>query len=151
MEKIKEDLTQPRFEVRRRATPMEPFMKMIKFPGSNIMHFDPDDDLIEKYKEEIDYIEEEVIQKDPQLANKLGGLWQKDFCGICYRSKANAVFMPCRHCEVCSRCAVRSTKFNGLCPFCRNVIFTLIFSLENRKSYLLQKKHESLEAYLRRV
>jgi hypothetical protein len=44
-----------------------------------------------------------------------------DTCGICYKNKVNAVFLDCNHCEVCSKCAYRSTKINGLCPFCRNV------------------------------
>lgn len=120
MEKIKEDLTQPRFEVRR-ITPNQPFIKMIKFPGSNFMHFEPTQELFKEYLQEIKIVEERIHDKMHEEADFLGGIWRKDLCGICYRSKANAVFLPCNHCEICSSCAVRSTKFNGLCPFCRGV------------------------------
>lgn len=101
---------------------------MLKLKNSNVMHFEPNYELIKNFREEKELEREARKNKKPSEGN---GLEEEDedetgdTCGICYKNKVNAVFLNCNHCEVCSKCAYRSTKVNGLCPFCRNVSFAL--------------------------
>ena len=86
------------------------------------MHFDPNYEIIKSYREEL-----ELEKQKKNKIDKVGppapedDFMDGDTCGICYKNPVNAVFMDCNHCEVCSKCAYRSTKINGLCPFCRSV------------------------------
>ena len=101
--------------------------KMIKFPGSNVMHIDPSPELAEQYQDALKNLKiKEKVQGNNSIDNEIINR-NDDLCGICYRVPIGAVFTPCMHCEICARCAFRSTRFNGLCPFCRSVNEILIF------------------------
>jgi hypothetical protein len=108
----------PKFKIVKKK-PKKKKIKMIKLKNSNVMHFDPNYDLIKSFREEKEL--EKVGEKNPLKESGVEEDIDGDTCGICYKNQVNAVFLDCNHCEVCMKCAYRSTKINGLCPFCRNV------------------------------
>ena len=102
---------------------------MIKFPGSNLMHIEPNKALIEDYKQAWrEYWIQEKVRGNLR-AEDMHNNATESLCGICYTRNISAVFLPCQHCECCAVCAFRSTKFNGLCPFCRTVRKFVFFEI----------------------
>ena len=39
-------------------------------------------------------------------------------CCVCWENKKNVLFLPCKHCCICSKCAAKTT----CCPLCRSPI-----------------------------
>lgn len=107
------------------------------------MHIDPSPELAEQYQDALKNLKiKEKVQGNNSIDNEIINR-NDDLCGICYRVPIGAVFTPCMHCEICARCAFRSTRFNGLCPFCRSVNEILIFQkIERVFSYENTEKVE---------
>ena len=120
---------------------------MIKLKNANVMHFDPNEDIIKSYKLELDLEADKNKQKaqdkivDDEDEDEMNG----ETCGICYKNKVNSVFLPCKHCEICSECSLKTTYATGLCPFCRTVN---IFNILDQRSSFLKKKFLGLEFFI---
>ncbi|KAK3600197.1 hypothetical protein CHS0354_039304 [Potamilus streckersoni] len=61
---------------------------------------------------------EHLPDTDPERFKELRELRDAAMCKICFTSKMNVCFMPCKHMATCSKCSIPL----GVCPVCRATI-----------------------------